>query len=577
MLKIDIISVQPKMFEGFLRESIVARAVKKGACEINIVDLREFGEGRWRKVDDKPYGGGPGMLMKCGPWFAAVEKCLGGLGSLGVRVIMTSPAGKTFTQRDAEMFANPATLQPSTFNLQPPTSHLIFLCGHYEGFDARIETLVTDKYSIGDFVMTGGELAAAAMVDSIVRLLPGVLGGGPAATASESFGRDGLLEAPQYTHPPEFRGMKVPEVLLSGDHAAIEAWKKAEARKLTERERPDLISRALCLVLCALCACFGVLSSEAQSAKADVSSGHKAQGTRHGEVHAVWDHTGRGLYEGNWPKTISILKNAHVTDLFVNVGGSDFAHYNSAFLPKTRVCKTRGDQLTACLRAAQGAGIRVHAWFICFNATRNNPTLLETFRKRGWRLKDKSGNLLTYLDPANPAVRSYVLSAVRELARYPVAGVHLDFVRWGDAAVKPDNAAPVIAQFVAEARRQVKRPMWLTAAVYGKYPNCIAAVGQDWPRWLDFDIVDFVVPMDYSATDAKFEELLRQQASPSVKAKRTIAGIGVTATGMNLKSAQVIRQIQLVRRYGLAGQSLFDLDETLEKSVLPELRRTGTW
>ena len=256
MVKIDIISVQPKMFEGFLTESIVARAVKKGACEINIVDLREFGEGRWRKVDDKPYGGGPGMLMKCGPWFAAVESCLASdvLGPSGedarqetkdegedarwktkdgVRVIMTSPAGKAFTQRDAEMFSN---LSTSTSSL-----HLVFLCGHYEGFDARIETLVTDKYSIGDFVMTGGELAAAAMVDAIVRLLPGVLGGGPAATASESFGRDGMLEAPQYTHPPEFRGMKVPEVLLSGDHAKIEAWKRSEARKLTERERPELL------------------------------------------------------------------------------------------------------------------------------------------------------------------------------------------------------------------------------------------------------------------------------------------------------------------------------------------------
>ena len=246
MLKIDIISVQPKMFEGFLRESIVARAVKKGACEINIVDLREFGEGRWRKVDDKPYGGGPGMLMKCGPWFEAVESCLAfqvsGLGKeRGLetgderrRVIMTSPAGKKFTQRDAEMFAS---LSTSTSSL-----HLVFMCGHYEGFDARIETLATDKYSVGDFVMTGGELAAAAMIDSIVRLLPGVLGGGPQATTSESFGRDGLLEAPQYTHPPEFRGMKVPEVLLSGDHTKIEAWKRSEARKLTEKERPDLLN-----------------------------------------------------------------------------------------------------------------------------------------------------------------------------------------------------------------------------------------------------------------------------------------------------------------------------------------------
>ena len=244
MLRIDIISVQPKMFEGFLTESIVARAVKKGACEINVVDLREFGEGRWRKVDDKPYGGGPGMLMKCGPWFAAVEHC-GGMGDEGRgmrRIIMTSPAGKTFTQRDAEMFANLAsTSLPRESPASTSSPHLVFLCGHYEGFDARIETLATDKYSLGDFVMTGGELAAAAMVDAIVRLLPGVLGGGPAATASESFGRDGLLEAPQYTHPPEFRGMRVPDVLLSGDHAKIEAWKRSEARKLTEKRRPDLV------------------------------------------------------------------------------------------------------------------------------------------------------------------------------------------------------------------------------------------------------------------------------------------------------------------------------------------------
>ena len=231
MLKIDIISVQPQMFRGFLEESIVARAVKKGACEVNIVDLREFGEGRWRKVDDRPYGGGPGMLMKCAPWFAAVESRLSGRdpGARPARVVMTTPAGRRFDQRVAEELAG--------------EEHLVFMCGHYEGFDARIETLATDALSIGDFVMTGGELAAAAMADAIVRLLPGVLGGGPAATASESFGRGGALEAPQYTHPPEFRGMKVPEVLLSGDHAKIEAWRRAEAARLTERRRPDLACR----------------------------------------------------------------------------------------------------------------------------------------------------------------------------------------------------------------------------------------------------------------------------------------------------------------------------------------------
>ena len=227
MLTIDIISVQPGMFKGFLEQSMVARAVKKGACEIRIHDLREFTHDKWRKVDDKPYGGGPGMLMMCGPWFEAVESCQAPEPDARRRVIMTSPAGRRFDQRMAEELSN--------------ESHLVFMCGHYEGFDARIRTLATDEVSIGDFVMTGGELAAAAMVDSIVRLLPGVLGGGPAATASESFGRDGLLEAPQYTHPPVFRGMAVPEVLLSGDHRRIDAWRKSEARRLTEGARPDLL------------------------------------------------------------------------------------------------------------------------------------------------------------------------------------------------------------------------------------------------------------------------------------------------------------------------------------------------
>lgn len=232
MLQIDIISVQPAMFAGFLSESIVARAAKKGACSIDIVDLRRFGEGRWRKVDDKPYGGGPGMLMKCAPWFAAVESCLAKGVPPPARVVMTSPAGRAFTQRDAESLAC--------------ESHVVFMCGHYEGFDARIETLATDIFSVGDFVMTGGELAAAAMVDATVRLLPGVLGGGPSATAAESFGREGLLEAPQYTHPPVFRGLEVPGVLLSGDHAKIESWRRAAARRLTAARRPELLEEKSC-------------------------------------------------------------------------------------------------------------------------------------------------------------------------------------------------------------------------------------------------------------------------------------------------------------------------------------------
>ena len=231
MLAIDVISVQPRMFDGFLTESIVARAVKKGACAIRVVDLRAFGRGRWRKVDDRPYGGGPGMLMTCAPWFAAVESCVGEVPAPATRVVMTSPTGRPFAQADAESLAG--------------ASRLVFMCGHYEGFDARVETLATDVLSLGDFVMTGGEIAAAAMVDAVVRLLPGVLGGGPAATANESFGRGGLLEAPQYTHPPVFRGLRVPDVLLSGDHARIAAWQRAEARKLTARNRPDLLAERM--------------------------------------------------------------------------------------------------------------------------------------------------------------------------------------------------------------------------------------------------------------------------------------------------------------------------------------------
>ena len=228
MLRLDVISVQPAMFRGFLEESIVARAVAKGLCEVNIVNLRDFAHDVHRKVDDKPYGGGPGMLMMCGPWFEAVEARAGAKPyPAGTRVVMTSPAGRRFDQRMAEELS--------------AEGHVVFMCGHYEGFDARIESLATDLVSLGDFVMTGGELVAAAMVDATVRLLPGALGGGPAAAASESFAHGGGLEAPQYTHPAEFRGMKVPEVLLSGDHAKIEAWRRREALRLTEKERPDLV------------------------------------------------------------------------------------------------------------------------------------------------------------------------------------------------------------------------------------------------------------------------------------------------------------------------------------------------
>jgi len=296
-----------------------------------------------------------------------------------------------------------------------------------------------------------------------------------------------------------------------------------------------------------------------------------------GEIHAVWDHSGCGLYPGNWPKTIQLLKASHVTDLFVNVAGAGFAHYASSVLPRSKTFANEGDQLARCIAAAQGSGIRVHAWLLCFSATRGTPDRLEAFRKKGWRLKNAQGRLTEYLDPSNPNVRAYVLSAVDELqAKDGVSGIHLDFVRWGDTAVKPKNAATCVSQFVTEARRRVKRPKWLTTAVYGKYPNCVNSVGQDWVGWLDSGVVDYAVPMDYTESNATFAELLAQPAAVKTRARRIIAGIGVTANESRLDARRVIEQILLARRYGLAGVSLFDLDTTLEKQILPYLR-LGVW
>lgn len=227
-MRIDIITVFPEMFRGFLGESMVSRAARAGRVFIRTVDLRDFARDQRRTVDDKPYSGGPGMLMKPEVWFDAIETCLAAPSAdTPARVILTTPTGMPYTQRTAEAFA--------------ASPHLIFLCGHYEGIDARVRRLVTDEVSLGDFVLTGGEIPVAAMVDSTVRLLPGVLGGGSAATANESFGEEGLLEAPQYTRPPVYRGMAVPDVLLGGDHAKAANWRKRQAFDLTSRRRPDLL------------------------------------------------------------------------------------------------------------------------------------------------------------------------------------------------------------------------------------------------------------------------------------------------------------------------------------------------
>ena len=224
-MQIDIVSLFPRMFDGPLSESILKRAREAGQVTIRCIDLREFATDRHRSVDDRPYGGGAGMVLMPGPVFRAVEA----LESPRSRVILLTPQGKRFEQTDARRLAR--------------DNHLILLCGHYEGLDERIrQTLVDEEISIGDFVLTNGSLAAMAVTDAVVRLLPGVLGSSE-SVRNESFGDDRMLEYPQYTRPAEFRGMRVPDVLLSGDHKAIERWRVQQQKIRTRARRPDLLQQ----------------------------------------------------------------------------------------------------------------------------------------------------------------------------------------------------------------------------------------------------------------------------------------------------------------------------------------------
>ncbi len=224
-LRIDVVTIFPGMFQGFMGESILRRAAAMGAVAFHAVDLRDFAHDMRGTLDDKPYGGGVGMLMKPEPLFEAVES----LRRPETRVIAMTPQGVPFRQSAAQRLAK--------------ESHLIFLCGHYEGMDERaLEALADEQISIGDYVLTNGALPAAVVADSVVRLLPGVLGGGVQATADESFSED-LLEPAQYTRPPVYRGLGVPQVLLNGDHARMEQWRKNQMLDRTVRHRPDLIQQ----------------------------------------------------------------------------------------------------------------------------------------------------------------------------------------------------------------------------------------------------------------------------------------------------------------------------------------------
>ena len=220
-MKVDVLTLFPAMFAGPMDESILKRAQDTGRLELAVHNLRDWTHDRYRKVDDEPYGGGPGMVLKPEPIFEAIEE----LTEDTTQVVMLCPQGEPFRQAKARELAR--------------HDHLLLLCGSYEGFDERVRSLVHHELSIGDYVLTNGGLPAMVVIDAVTRLLPGVLGD-DASSAEESFS-EASLEYPQYTRPAEYRGLKVPEVLLSGNHAAVEAWRRKQAAQRTAERRPDLL------------------------------------------------------------------------------------------------------------------------------------------------------------------------------------------------------------------------------------------------------------------------------------------------------------------------------------------------
>lgn len=228
MMKIDVLTLFPEMFSGVFGQSILQKAAEKSAVHYNVVNFRDYADNKHNTVDDYPYGGGAGMVLKPQPIFDAVAALKEQADGVETRVILLCPQGDRYDQRKAEELAK--------------EEHLIFICGHYEGYDERIrEHMVTDEISIGDYVLTGGELGAMVVIDSIVRLLPDVLGN-EESHRKDSFST-GLLEHPHYTRPADFRGLKVPDVLISGNHKLIEEWRNKEALRRTLLRRPDLLKK----------------------------------------------------------------------------------------------------------------------------------------------------------------------------------------------------------------------------------------------------------------------------------------------------------------------------------------------
>ena len=333
------------------------------------------------------------------------------------------------------------------------------------------------------------------------------------------------------------------------------------------------------------------------------------QAPQKGEIRAIWDHSGMGLYPGDWPRTCRLLKDAGFSDLYVNVAGPGFAHYASSVLPRSRVFNEQGDQLAACVAAAKPLGLRVHAWILCFSTTGSTQDRLDIFQRRGWLLTQDNGAPRPWIDPGVPAARAYLIEAVREMAvHYKVAGIHLDFARYPDfvsslgpsvrtsfeafrnaqVAAWPKDVkegtlrrpflhwrADQVTDFVQTARRTLKRDAQgklLTAAVFGKYPSCVDSVGQDWELWLRLGLLDYVVTMNYTEDMSKFNEWLSMQTRSRKQAMKIVSGIGVTAAESRLNPVEIIDQINASRKAGAAGFALFDLDTTLRQEVMPVLR-----
>lgn len=325
---------------------------------------------------------------------------------------------------------------------------------------------------------------------------------------------------------------------------------------------------------------------------------------RPGEIVGVWDHSGRGLYPGDWGRTARLLANAGITDVYVNVAGAAFALYPSTVLPSRSSAHVLREAVEACHKV----GVRVHAWILTYSCNTPAKGALDTFRARGWTLQDAKGKNLNWLDPTHPEVKRYLTKAVLELAQSGVDGVHLDFIRFPDL---PSSLGPrvrarfeathgktsnwpkcitdangehrtaflqwreaQIANTVLQIRSQLRAQapgVILSAAVFGKYPACVNSVGQDWLSWLRTGLIDYALPMNYTENTEALRDWLGTQTADPRLASKVISGIGVTAAESRLSPIEVLRQIEIARQKKCKGFALFDLDEALRRTILPVL------